>query len=187
MRSRVVGAPPISPRRPCNRPSLPPTPLRLASVASVLQQSGSLDEMLESEEHLSDQLESLPYLCRRGSFGGFEVHASIVWVGQPRAGAHGTSPRPRAPHTHTRMPPSPLPPLPRFQYDKSSAYISGLMDPLVAQYEEVGGGRSLGRAGGLGRPGGGGAARHGCWAAASVGGRRSEAQDRPPRPESEGL
>lgn len=61
---------------------------RLASVASVLQQNGSLDEMLESEEHLSDQLESLPYLCR-------------------------------------------------FQYDKSSAYICSLMDPLVAQYEEA--------------------------------------------------
>lgn len=44
---------------------------RLASVASVLQQSGSLDEMLESEEHLSDQLESLPYLCRRVAAASF--------------------------------------------------------------------------------------------------------------------
>lgn len=54
----------------------------------MLQQSGSLDEMLDSEEHLSDQLESLPYLCR-------------------------------------------------FRYDESSRLITSLMDPLVAQYEEV--------------------------------------------------
>lgn len=58
----------------------------------MLQQSGSLDEMLDSEEHLSDQLESLPYLCR-------------------------------------------------FRYDESSRLITSLMDPLVAQYEEVRGRR----------------------------------------------
>jgi hypothetical protein len=57
----TLSLPPPSPR--------PPVP-RLASVASVLQQSGSLDEMLESEEHLSDQLESLPYLCRLVGGGG---------------------------------------------------------------------------------------------------------------------
>ncbi len=38
--------------------------LRLESVRLVLAQQGSLDEMLDAEEQLSEQLESLPYLVR---------------------------------------------------------------------------------------------------------------------------
>lgn len=37
---------------------------RLESVRLVLVQAGSLDEMLDAEEQLSEQLESLPYLVR---------------------------------------------------------------------------------------------------------------------------
>jgi hypothetical protein len=37
---------------------------RLESVRLVLVQQGSLDDMLDAEEQLSEQLESLPYLVR---------------------------------------------------------------------------------------------------------------------------
>lgn len=58
---------------------------RLESVSLVIQ-NGSLDEMLDGEEQLSDQLESLPYLCR-------------------------------------------------FQYQKASTFISGLIDPLLEAFK----------------------------------------------------
>jgi len=85
-------APPTQPPTNHTQPITPtPTQQHQQPLPPPPPENGSLDEMLDSEEHLSDQLESLPYLCR-------------------------------------------------FQYDKSSQYITSLMDPLVQQYEEVRGG-----------------------------------------------
>lgn len=55
-------------------------------MALLLQQGGTLDDMLEGEEQLSESLESLPSLCR-------------------------------------------------FQYDKASAFICRLIDPLLDSYK----------------------------------------------------
>ncbi|KAF8061166.1 XPO7 [Scenedesmus sp. PABB004] len=67
---------------------------RLESVALAVGTAGCLDEMLDAEEALSEQLESLPYLVR-------------------------------------------------FQYDKSSAFVASLMDPLLEHYKAAAGLPSL--------------------------------------------